>query len=108
MQLQKEKLCGIILEDSQVRDKPNLYNIFESYLDYHDFQCLCNSPDYFERLQKNLFTMMKQFGLPTLFVTFTSIKRLWYPLLRTLHTSLHVLGLSLLNKIKDIYSLHIA
>ncbi len=28
-----------------------LDNIFKSYLGYHDLEGLCNSPDYFERLQ---------------------------------------------------------
>ncbi len=34
-------------------DKPNLDNIFKSYLGYCDLQGLCNSFDYFERLQNH-------------------------------------------------------
>jgi len=51
MQIQKGKLCGKTLIFFQVRDKPNLNNIFKSYLGYHDLQGLLNSPDYFERLR---------------------------------------------------------
>jgi hypothetical protein len=67
-------ICGRTLKASRVQDKPNLNNVFESYLDCHDLQCLCSSLVYLERLQNNLFTMMRQFGPPTFFITFTSIK----------------------------------
>jgi len=100
--LWKGKLCGRTLKASQVRDNPNLNNIFKSYIDYHDLQCLCNSLDYFERLQKNLCRMIRQLGPSTFFVTFTSVERLWDPLIKTLHTLLHVLKLNLLNKIEDV------
>jgi hypothetical protein len=43
----------------KVRYKPNLDNIFKSYIGYHDLQDLCNSFDYFEKLQKNLFVMIR-------------------------------------------------
>jgi hypothetical protein len=62
---------------------------------------LCNSPNYFERLQKNLFAMIWQLSLPTFFVTFTSAKRLWDPLIKYLHT-LHASTLNPPNKIKDL------
>jgi hypothetical protein len=54
VQIRKGKLCGRILKTYQVRDKPNLDNIFKSYLGYCGLEGLRNSPDYFERLQKNL------------------------------------------------------
>jgi hypothetical protein len=38
---------------------------------------LHNSPHYFERLQKILFAMVHQLGLPTFIVISTSIERLW-------------------------------
>jgi hypothetical protein len=45
-----KKLCGRTLKAYQIQDKPNLNNIFKSYLDYHDLERLHNSIDYFERL----------------------------------------------------------
>ncbi len=50
MQIRKGKLCGRTLKVYQVQDKPNVNNIFKSYLGYRDLESLCNSPDYFERL----------------------------------------------------------
>ncbi len=59
MQIQKGKLCGRTLKVYQVQNKPNLDNIFKSYLGYRDLEGLHNSFDYFERLQKNLFAMIQ-------------------------------------------------
>jgi hypothetical protein len=60
----------------------------------------CNSPNYFEKLQKNLFVAIRQLGPPAFFVTFIFAKRLWDPLIKILHT-LHALRLSLPNKIEN-------
>jgi hypothetical protein len=68
---------------------------------------LRNSPNYFERLRKKLFSMIQQLNLPMFFVTFTSTKRLWDPFIKTLHT-LHVSKLNLPNKIEDLQFVHIA
>jgi hypothetical protein len=51
--------------------------------------------------------MIRQLGPPTFFVTFTYAKKLWNPLIKSLHT-LHVSRLNLPNKIKDIQFVHIA
>jgi hypothetical protein len=53
VQIWKGKLCGKTLKTYQVKKKQNLNNILKSYLGYHDLEGLCNSPNYFERLQKN-------------------------------------------------------
>jgi hypothetical protein len=89
-----------------MRYKPKLDNIFKSYLGYHDLKSLHNSYDYFERLRKNLFAMIWQFGPPTFFATFTSIEGLKDPFINALHT-LHVIRLNFPNKIKDLRSIHI-
>ncbi len=47
----KWKLCGRTLKSYQVRDKPNLDNIFKSYSSYYDLEDLHNSPNHFERLR---------------------------------------------------------
>ncbi len=46
--------------------------------------------------------MIRQLGPSTFFVTFTSVERLWDPLIKTLHTLLQVLKLNLPNKIEDV------
>jgi hypothetical protein len=78
----------------QIRNKPNLDNIFKSYLGYCDLEGLRNSPNYSENLQKKIFAMIQQLGLPTCFVIFTSTERLWDPFIKTLHT-LHASRLNL-------------
>jgi hypothetical protein len=45
--------------------------------------------------------MTRQLNLPTFFVTFTYVERLWGPLIKSLHT-LHASRLNFLNKIKDL------
>jgi len=76
VQIGKRKLCGRTIKVYQIRNKLNLNNIFKSYLGYCDMKGLRNSLNYFERLRKKLFIMIRQFGLLTFFVTFTSVKRL--------------------------------
>ncbi len=107
MQIRKGKLCGKTLKTYQIRNKPNWDNIFKSYLSYHILEGLCNSLDYFERLWKTLFAMIRQLGPSTFFVIFTFVKRLWDLLIKTLHT-LHASRLNLQNKIKDLQFVHIA
>jgi hypothetical protein len=46
----KGKFCGRTSKSSQVQNKPNLDNIFKSYLGYHDLEGLQNLLYYFERL----------------------------------------------------------
>ncbi len=101
MQIGKGKLCGRTIKVYQIQNKPNLNNIFKSYLGYCDLKGLRNSFNYFERLRKKIFIMIRQFGLLTFFVTLTFVKRLW-DLFITVLDALYVLRLNLPNKIKDI------
>jgi hypothetical protein len=50
--------------------------------------------------------MIKQIGPPTLFCNFTSIEKLWDPLIKALHT-LHAKKLNLPKKIENFQSIHI-
>jgi hypothetical protein len=50
--------------------------------------------------------MIQQFNPSTFFIMFTTIGRLWDPLIKTLHT-LHASKLNLPNKIKNLQSIHI-
>ncbi len=51
--------------------------------------------------EKKLLAMIKQLGLPTIFVTFTFVERLWDPLIKILYT-LHASTLNFSNKIYDL------
>jgi hypothetical protein len=106
VRIRKGKICDRTLKTYQVQNKPNLDNIFKSYLCYHNLESLHNSPHYFERLPKTLFAMVHQLGFPTFIVTFTYTKRLWDFFIKTLHT-LHVSRLKLSNKIKNFQLVHI-
>jgi hypothetical protein len=66
---------------------------------------LRNSPNYFQRLRKKLFAIIR-LSLLTFFFTFTYIKRLWDLLIKSLHT-LHASKLNLSTKIKDFRFVHI-
>jgi hypothetical protein len=95
------------LKASQVRDQPNLYQIFKSYIGYRDLQALRTLPNYLEGLRKNLFAMIKQLGPPTFFVTLTSAENLWEPLIKALH-SLHSKRLNMPDNFEDLQPTHIA
>jgi hypothetical protein len=95
----KGKLCDNTLKVYQVWNKPNLDNIFKSYLSYRDLKSLRNPPNCLKRLQKTLFVMIQQLGPPMFFITFTFAKRLWDHFIKVLHT-LHVSKSNLLNKSK--------
>jgi hypothetical protein len=103
--IHKRKLNGRSSKAFDVWDKPNLGKISKSYLGYHDFKRLCTSLDYLESLQV-FFVMIKYIGLPTFFIIFTSTKRLWDLVIKTLET-LHVKRLNLPNKIENLQSIHV-
>ncbi len=49
----KGKLNGRLLNTFEVRNKPNLNNIFKSYKGYNDLEGMCISLYYFKNLQNN-------------------------------------------------------
>lgn len=59
---------------------------------------LCNSSNYFERLQNIFFAMIQQLGPTPFFMDFTFIEILWNAFIKNLHT-LHVTRLKYPNKI---------
>ncbi len=80
--LRKRKLCGRTLKAYQVWDKPNLDNIFKSYLSYCDMEGLHNHLIILKGCKK----IYLQLSLPTFFVIFTFAQRLWDPIIKVLHT----------------------
>ncbi len=101
VRIRKGKLNGKSLKAFEVQNTPNLDKIFKLYSRYHDLKRLCTSLDYLESLRKKLFAMIRQIGLATFIVTFTSIESLWDPLIKALHT-LHAKKLNLPNKIENL------
>lgn len=51
---------------------------------YKVLRTLSGSPPYWERAKKDIFSMIRQLGIPTWFCSFSSAETKWKPLLRTL------------------------
>ncbi len=85
VRIHKGKLLGHQLQACDVINKLNLNVILHSDLGYMDLSVLHTSTDYLSQLRKDFFTMIWQSGPPTFFVTFTSAKSKWFPLLKFLY-----------------------
>jgi hypothetical protein len=81
----KGKLLGSQLQAHDVINKPNLDVILHSHLGYMDISGLCTPSNYLNRSRKDVFAMNWQLGLPTFFVTFTSVESKWISLLKCLY-----------------------
>jgi hypothetical protein len=55
VKIRKENFVVEIQNLPQVQNKPNLDNIFKSYLGYHDLEGLHNLLCYFERLYRRVY-----------------------------------------------------
>jgi hypothetical protein len=84
IRIRKGQLRGRTLLARDVKYKPNLEKILKYDIGYVDFKNIRISPDYLNQIQKNIFTMIRQLGPPTFFVTFTSAEHQWTPLVSTL------------------------
>jgi hypothetical protein len=69
---------------AQVSNKKNLENLLKSDIGYRELTRIRTSPDYLDRLRKNVFAMIRQLGPPTFFVTFTTGVNNWPELVQTL------------------------
>jgi hypothetical protein len=65
--------------------KENLEKLLKYDIGYIDFKNIWISPDHLQQIKKTLFAMIQQLGPPTFFVTFTSAKHQWTPLVSTLN-----------------------
>ena len=70
----KGKLKLNRLTAQQVREDTNTKKILHSNIGYRDFEALCTSLDYKEKLKKSLFAMIKKLGSPTFFLTFFELR----------------------------------
>jgi hypothetical protein len=69
---------------AQVRNTKDLENILKSDMGYRELIKIRTSPDYLDRLRKNVFAMIRQLGPPAFFVTFTIGVNNWPELVQTL------------------------
>jgi hypothetical protein len=80
VQIRKGQLQGIKLLAKDVKYKLNLEKILKSDIGYIDFKNIRTSLDYLQQNKKTIFSMIQQLGLPTFFITFTSVDHCWDPL----------------------------
>ncbi len=87
MHIHKRKLLRHQCQAHDVINKLNFDVILHSNLGYMNLLGPCTSPDYLNQLRKDVFVMIRQLGPPiaTFFVTFTSAKSKWLPLLKCLY-----------------------
>ena len=84
VRIRKGQLQGRKLLAKDVKHKPNFKKNLKSEIGYIDFKRIRISPDYMNQLKKNIFAMIRQLSPPTFFLTFTSAKESWDPLMSTL------------------------
>jgi hypothetical protein len=80
VRIRKGQLQGRNLLAKDIKYKVNLEKIMKSDIGYIDFKNIRTSLDYLQQNKKNIFAMIRQLGLPTFFITFTSAEHCWYPL----------------------------
>ena len=86
--MQKGKLGQGVLTTKDVQTNTNIDGLLHSRIGFQDFEALQTSPDYKNKLKKNIFAMIRQLGPPTLFSTFFAAERQW-PNLITCLLKLH-------------------
>ncbi len=67
-----------------VSNNVNLNRILKYDLCYKELGCIQTSHDYVDRVQNNVFMMIKQLGSLTFFLTFITNVNNWLPLVNTL------------------------
>ncbi|CAM1291436.1 Uncharacterised protein r2_g48 [Pycnogonum litorale] len=58
-------------------EKSSLQNLFKSEIGYKFMKNLRGSPPYWQSVQKDLFAMLRQLGIPTFFLSFSSADMRW-------------------------------
>jgi hypothetical protein len=82
--IQKAKLSNRVLTTSDVSSNVNLNKILKLNLGFHELTHIITFFDYLYHLQKDVFAMIKKFGPPTFFVTFSTSVINWFILMKTL------------------------
>jgi hypothetical protein len=77
-------LLNRVLKASDVSTNVNLNKILKSNLGYKELRHIRTSWNYLDCLCINVFAMIRQFGPPTFFVTFTTCVKNWLILTKTL------------------------
>ena len=74
------ELKGKKIAAKEVKSKASHEKFLKNPIAYRSLKAIRTSPNYYENMKKDLFSMIRQLGPPTFFVTFTSAKNLWSPL----------------------------
>ena len=64
---------------AMLKDKESLTDIVKSDLGFHHFEALRGSPTYWKKCMNELFAMIRQLGLPTLFLTLSAAELSRWP-----------------------------
>jgi hypothetical protein len=70
-----------------VKYKVNLEKFLKYDIGYIDIKNIRISPDYLQQNKKTIFAMIRQLGLPTFLITFTSAEHCWDPLVSVVSDS---------------------
>ena len=83
-QTKGQKITAQTLLDKQQRQ--NMVNYDDGY---RIFKNIHSSPPYFEHKKKELMAMIRQLGIPTLFILLSAADTKWVELLRSIYISIH-------------------
>ena len=83
-QTKGKKITAQTLLDKQQRQ--NIVNYDDGY---RIFKNIRSSPPYFEHKKKELMAMIRQLGIPTLFISLSAADTKWVELLRSIYISIH-------------------
>ena len=82
--MRKCKLQGKKYTAAQILDTHNADSIVRLNEGFHVLRSLRGSPPYWEKAKRDIFAMIRQFGIPTWFCSFSAAETKWIPLLHTL------------------------
>ena len=85
--LRKCKLKNKQLTAGDILSSDSVNKILKHDEGYRVLRSLRGSPPYWEKAKKDIFSMIKQLGIPTWFCSFSAAETRWLPLLRTLAKS---------------------
>ena len=87
--LRRTQSKGKTITAQTLLDKEQRQNIINYDDGYRVFKNICSSPPYFEHKKKELMAMIRQLGIPTLFISLSAADTKWPELLQSIYISIH-------------------
>ena len=87
--LRRTQSKGKTITAQTLLDKEQRQNIVNYDDGYRVFKNIRSSPPYFEHKKKELMAMIRQLGIPTLFISLSATDTKWPELLRSIYISIH-------------------